>query len=55
MAKVTVTKTNRAEAGYEQDFDSTPTLQLIIAWAVVGVPLVYGVSQVFVKSLALFQ
>ena len=55
MAKVTVTETNQTEAGYEQDFDSTPTLQLIIAWAVVGVPLLYGVTRVFVNSLALFQ
>ena len=55
MAKVTVTKTNQNETGHDEDFDSTPTAQLIIAWAVVGVPLIYGVSQVFVKSLALFQ
>ena len=54
MAKVTVTQTNQ-KAGHDQDFDSTPTAQLIIAWAVVGVPLIYGVSQVFVKSLALFR
>ena len=55
MAKVTVTQTNQAEASHDQDFDSTPTVQLIVAWAVVGVPLIYGVSQVFVKSLALFR
>ena len=39
----------------QQDFDSTPALRLIVAWGVVGIPLLYGVSQVFIKSLALFQ
>ena len=50
MAKVTVAKANQNE-----DFNSTPTTQLLIAWAVVGVPLLYGVIQVFLKSLALFR
>ena len=36
-------------------YDSVPVGRLVLAWAVVGVPLVYGVSQVFIKSLALFQ
>jgi hypothetical protein len=36
-------------------FESTPTARLVLAWAVVGVPLLYGVIQVFVKSLALFR
>ena len=55
MAKVTVTKTN------QNDFEGTPAtrlavfFQLIVAWTVVAVPLIYGVSQVFIKSLALFQ
>ncbi len=52
MAKVTV---QPVEAESKHDFESTPTLRLIIAWAVVGVPLLYGVTQVFLKSLALFQ
>lgn len=51
MAKVTV---QPVESG-EHDFEGTPTARLIIAWAVVGVPLLYGVTQVFLKSLALFQ
>ncbi len=39
----------------QEDFEGTPTARLILAWAVVGVPLLYGVTQVFLKSLALFQ
>jgi hypothetical protein len=30
-------------------------LRLFIAWAIVGIPLLWGVSQVVVKSMALFQ
>ncbi len=52
MAKVTV---QPAKPESENDFEGTPTTRLIIAWAVVGVPLIYGVTQVFLKSLALFQ
>jgi hypothetical protein len=36
----------------------TPTrvrLQLFIAWAFVGIPLAWGVSQVVKRSLALFH
>ena len=29
--------------------------QLALAWTVVGVPLLYGVTEVFRKSLALFR
>jgi hypothetical protein len=29
--------------------------KVAIAWFVVGVPLLWGVSQTFVKSLALFK
>jgi hypothetical protein len=29
--------------------------RLLIAWAIVGIPLIWGVSQVVVKSMALFQ
>ena len=31
------------------------TLQLVAAWALVGVPLAWGVWQVFKKSLDLFR
>ena len=34
---------------------SNQTLRLIIAWTVVGVPALWGVSQVIQKSLALFR
>jgi hypothetical protein len=29
--------------------------RLIVAWAFVGIPLAWGVSQVVVKSMALFK
>jgi hypothetical protein len=29
--------------------------RLIVAWTIVGVPLIWGVSQVVVKSMALFN
>ncbi|GAA3933802.1 MFS transporter small subunit [Hymenobacter algoricola] len=37
--------------------DATPTssLQVMLAWLYVGVPLAWGVSQTFIKALALFQ
>jgi hypothetical protein len=31
------------------------TLALVVAWLIVGVPLAWGVWQVFVKSLDLFK
>ncbi len=34
---------------------STPTGALVLAWLIVGAPLVWGVSQVVIKSLALFR
>jgi hypothetical protein len=35
--------------------DPLGTIKLIVAWAIVGIPLLWGVSQVFQKSLALFR
>ena len=37
--------------------DATPTssLQVMLAWLYVGVPLAWGVSQTFIKALALFK
>jgi hypothetical protein len=29
--------------------------RIAVAWIIVGVPLLWGVSQTFVKSLALFK
>lgn len=52
MAKKVTVQPEPEQAG---DFEGTPTVRLILAWAVVGVPLIYGVTQVFLKSLALFQ
>ena len=31
------------------------TLKVAFFWALVGIPLLWGVSQTFIKSLALFQ
>ncbi len=31
------------------------TLRLIVAWTYVGIPLLWGVAQVFERSLALFR
>ncbi len=53
MAKVEVRKVDESAPG--GDYEGTPTARLALAWAVVGVPLLYGVSQVFIKSLALFR
>lgn len=33
----------------------TPVVRLVIAWSVVGIPLLWGVSQTLIKALALFQ
>ncbi|SFQ77357.1 MFS transporter small subunit [Hymenobacter arizonensis] len=35
--------------------DETSTLSLALAWVFVGVPLAWGVSQTFIKALALFK
>lgn len=32
-----------------------PVVRLIIAWTLVGVPLLWGVSQTLVRALALFE
>jgi hypothetical protein len=34
---------------------SRPIGRLIISWAIVGIPLAWGVAQVVQKSLALFK
>jgi hypothetical protein len=34
---------------------SAPVLRLVVSWALVGIPLAWGVWQVFQKSLALFR
>ena len=36
-------------------YDSVPAGRLILAWGIVGIPFAYGVIQVILKSLALFQ
>jgi hypothetical protein len=32
-----------------------PSLLLILSWAVVGIPLIWGITQTFYKALALFK
>ena len=34
---------------------SVPVVRLALAWGAVGIPLAWGVWQVFLKSLALFR
>ena len=35
--------------------DSGPGGSVVLAWLFVGIPLAWGVSQTFIKALALFQ
>ncbi len=42
-------------AVHATDDEPTSGLKLALAWVYVGVPLLWGVSQTFVKALALFQ
>jgi len=35
--------------------DPLTVIKLLLAWSIVGVPLAWGVWQVFQKSLALFR
>lgn len=35
--------------------DPLTAVKLVLAWSIVGVPLAWGVWQVFQKSLALFR
>ena len=39
----------------EEGATHTNRLALVVAWAVVGVPALWGVAQVVEKSLALFR
>ena len=39
----------------ESETTRTQWLELVIAWAIVGVPALWGVAQVVEKSLALFR
>jgi hypothetical protein len=38
-----------------QNQEGTSTLQLVLAWGFVGIPLVLGVTQTIINSLKLFQ
>jgi hypothetical protein len=42
-------------AVHAADNEPTSGLKLALAWIYVGVPLLWGVSQTFIKALALFQ
>ena len=39
----------------EMEHQETTTLQLVLAWGFVGVPLVWGVFQTLLNALQLFQ
>lgn len=38
-----------------QDRQGTTTLHLVLAWGLVGIPLVLGVLQTLINSMKLFQ
>ena len=50
-------KVYQSQQGDTQDnaYESKPVGRLILAWGIVGIPFVYGVTQVVIKSFALFQ
>lgn len=35
--------------------NGTTTLQLVLAWGFVGIPLLWGISQTFLDAMKLFQ
>lgn len=37
------------------DRQRPPVVRLIVAWSLVGLPLLWGVSQTLVRALALFE
>jgi len=39
----------------EQNQTGTTTLQLVLAWGFVGIPLLWGVSQTIANAMKLFQ
>jgi hypothetical protein len=39
----------------ENNTNGTTTLQLVLAWGFVGIPLVWGVFQTLLNALKLFQ
>ena len=38
-----------------QNQEGTSAIKLLLAWAFVGIPLIWGVSQTIANSLKLFQ
>jgi hypothetical protein len=39
----------------EQQQTGTSTLQLVLAWGFVGIPLAWGVTQTLINAMKLFQ
>jgi hypothetical protein len=39
----------------DTDGNGTTTLELVLAWGFVGIPLLWGVSQTIMDALKLFQ
>ena len=33
----------------------SPTWKIVASWVVVGIPLIWGISQTFAKAMALFK
>lgn len=38
-----------------EDPSRPPVMRLVLAWSLVGLPLLWGVSQTVIKALALFD
>lgn len=45
----------QSNAPTSHDGEASSTMSVVLAWLFVGVPLAWGVSQTFIKALALFQ
>jgi hypothetical protein len=46
---------SRTEAAAATHARQTPAALIVAAWLFVGIPLLWGVSQTFIKSLDLFR
>lgn len=45
----------QSNASASTNTETSSTGSVVLAWLFVGIPLAWGVSQTFIKALALFQ
>ncbi len=55
MSAPHVVRTERLDRVPAPSAPTSASLALIVAWAIVGIPAVWGVTQTVIKSLALFR